>query len=409
MELSWVIRGVALEPRVPRGRLGDPQTLEQGRARALVEHRRADLLQSDPRDEVVRPFLVLGVLAVELQKGGRCAERFGARLDGTEHVALADGAPRGAADPNLPSALERDHADVLDRRLGAVAWTSRHAGLDLVGGVQPFPRLLHLDSQRDRVAEPVAAEVGSDAGLDRPHRLRVRESRGHAEVAPDRRQILLAHAEQVDPLATRDLDHRHLVLVGRVGDPAQLIGGHDAAVNPRHDREGAVPLDVGVDAIVDEPCVTLFKVAVFVDLGDQVCQRRLAGTAFAAGPASVRHVAHRRPAVLADRPCELLPRLSLARAQVRGFVPQAACGGGDDRGHGRPAGTAAGSGPRARHHLAWRGTPALAHGGYQLAFADAVAVADLGAVGQVLRPQRSGRRQPAKWVGHGLSRRDLGQ
>ena len=46
---------------------------------------------------------------------------------------------------------------------------------------------------------------------------------GVVEVGPDRGQILLLDAEQVDALAAGDLDGRDLELVGDVGDRAQLV------------------------------------------------------------------------------------------------------------------------------------------------------------------------------------------
>ena len=180
---GWGGRGVALEPRVGGCRLGDPQPLEQGRGADLTEHGGPDLLDPDPRDEVVGPLLVLGVLAVVLQEAGGDAQRLRARRHRAAGVALADVAAGGAADADLPGALDGDDADVLDRRLGAVAGTAGHRRLDLVRGVQALPRRLHLDPERDRVAEPEAAEVGADARLHGPHRLCVRVPGGHAEVA----------------------------------------------------------------------------------------------------------------------------------------------------------------------------------------------------------------------------------
>jgi hypothetical protein len=126
-----------------------------------------------------------------------------------------------------------------------------------VGCVQALHRLLQLDPEPDRVAEPGPAEVGLDARLDRSDRLRVRVPGGHVELLPDRRELLLADAEQVDSLAAGHLDHRDLVLVDDVGDPPQLIRARHAATHPRHDAEPPVVLDVGVDAVVDEPGVAL--------------------------------------------------------------------------------------------------------------------------------------------------------
>ena len=54
----------------------------------------------------------------------------------------------------------------------------------------------------------------------------------------------LRDAEQVEPLAAGDLDQRDLVLLGDVGDPAQLGRRGDAAVHARDDAERAVLLDV---------------------------------------------------------------------------------------------------------------------------------------------------------------------
>jgi hypothetical protein len=89
--------------------------------------------------------------------------------------------------------------------------------------VEALHPALELDPESDRVAEPVAAEVRADAGLDGAHRLGVGVTGGHPELLPDRRQLFLAHAEQVDALPTRDLHHRHLVALGHVCDPAQLL------------------------------------------------------------------------------------------------------------------------------------------------------------------------------------------
>ena len=152
-----------------------------------------------------------------------------------EQVALAHGRARGAADVELPAALDRDEPDVLDVGLGAVARAAGDRGLDLVRRVEAFHRALELDPDAHRVAEPEAAEVGADARLDRAHRLGVGVAGRHVELLPDRRELLLADAEQVDPLAAGDLDQRHLVAVGDVGDPAQLVGGGDAAADARDD------------------------------------------------------------------------------------------------------------------------------------------------------------------------------
>ena len=125
VELARVVRVVALQPGVGGRRLGDPQALAQRGAGLLAEDDLAHLLQPDARDEVVRALLVVGVLAVVLQERRRDPQRLGARLDGREDVGLAHVAARGAAGAHLPAALDGDAADVLDRRLGAVARAAR--------------------------------------------------------------------------------------------------------------------------------------------------------------------------------------------------------------------------------------------------------------------------------------------
>ncbi len=157
--------------------------------------------------------------------------------------------------------------------------------------MEALPLLLHLDPEPDRVADPEAAEVGADAGLHGADGLRVGVARGHAEVAPDVRELLLRDPEQVDPLAAGDLDHPDVVLVGYLGDPAELIRGDDATVDARDDRERAVVLDVRVDAVVDEACVALLPMPVRGHLRDEVGERRLAGAAVATGAAGCRDLA----------------------------------------------------------------------------------------------------------------------
>jgi hypothetical protein len=65
-------------------------------------------------------------------------------------------------------------------------------------------------------------------------------------------QVFLLDAEQVDALAAGDLDRRHLVLLGASAMARSSAGVGQAAPHARHDRVGAVLLDVGVGALVDE-------------------------------------------------------------------------------------------------------------------------------------------------------------
>jgi hypothetical protein len=69
------------------------------------------------------------------------------------------------------------------------------------------------------VAETETAEVAADTSPRRAEARAAGVPGRHAPVLPYRRQILLADAEPVDPLAPGHLDHRHHVLLRDVGDP----------------------------------------------------------------------------------------------------------------------------------------------------------------------------------------------
>ena len=106
---------------------------------------------------------------------------------------------------------------------------------------------------------------------------------GALRSAQTRGQVLLLDAQQVDALAAGDLDGRDRELVDHVGDGAQLARRRHAAPHARHDRVGAVLLDVGVDALVDE--ARLVVVGVFAGPGAEqiVVERRAALGAAARG------------------------------------------------------------------------------------------------------------------------------
>ena len=207
------------------------------------------------------------------------------RVDGAEQVAFAHAAAGGAADVDLPlAAFDRHRAEVLHVGLGAIARTAGRGELHLVRRLDALEAALDFLRQRDRIADAVAAEVGADAALAGAEGLRVGVAARHAEVFPHARQVFLLDAEQVDALAAGELDHRHVVLHRHLGDAHQLVGRRHAAVDARDDRERAVLLDVGVDAIVDEAGVAL----VVVLAGPQRLQQRrqadlAAGILLAAG------------------------------------------------------------------------------------------------------------------------------
>ena len=137
-----------------------------------------------------------------------------------------------------------------------------------------------------RILRAEAAPVGADAGLHRAQALGVGvagDEAGLAEIGPDRRQVFLLDAEHVDALAAGDLDRRDLELVDDVGDGAQFVGVGHAAPHARHDRIGAVLLDVGVDALVDEARLVVVGIFVRPVADEIVVERRPALGAAARG------------------------------------------------------------------------------------------------------------------------------
>src|SRR3954471_6269672 len=116
--------------------------------------------------------------------------------------------PAIAADVEIPALLRGDDADVLTLRLGAFARAARHGHLDLVRRAQAAVAVLDRDRHRYRVLHAVAAPGRADAGLHRAQCLAVGVARleaGVDELAPYRRQLLDAGAEEVDALCAGDL------------------------------------------------------------------------------------------------------------------------------------------------------------------------------------------------------------
>src|SRR3990167_77533 len=191
-------------------------------------------------------------LAVQLAKRAGVLQHFGGSLhlhQKVRHLGL-DAAVAG--DVHLPARVHTDHAHVLDACLGAVARAAGDGELDLVRCVHAPHRALQVLAHLGAVLRAHAAPFAAHAGLHRAQGLGVGVAGGHADVFPDADQVFFLHAQQVDALAAGDLDGGDLVLVGGVGDAAQLVGRGFATPHARDDGIGAVLLDVGVAAFVDE-------------------------------------------------------------------------------------------------------------------------------------------------------------
>ena len=103
----------------------------------------------------------------------------------------------------------------------------------------------------------------------------------HVKVAPDIGQLVFLQAQKVDALASCDLHHRHFVLLGDIGNPAEFGGRDDDDEYSWDDAERAVFLDVGVYAVVDEPRIAFVVVIGAPDNLEQGRQTDLALGVFA--------------------------------------------------------------------------------------------------------------------------------
>ena len=115
--------------------------------------------------------------------------------------------------------------------------------------------MLELDAEPGRILRAEPAPFAAHAGLHRSQALGIGlpgHHAGGAELRPDRRQVLFAHAKKIDALAAGHLDGRDLETVCDIGDRAQLGGRRQPAPHARHDGEATVLLNVGVHPLVDE-------------------------------------------------------------------------------------------------------------------------------------------------------------
>ena len=97
-----------------------------------------------------------------------------------------------------------------------------------------------------------AAPLATDAGFYRAQSFSISKARRHAKFLPDIAQILFLYAQQIYPLTASHLDSRDLIFVDHIGDASQLGGVCFTSPHARNHRIGAVLLDVGMGAFVDE-------------------------------------------------------------------------------------------------------------------------------------------------------------
>ena len=72
------------------------------------------------------------------------------------------------------------------------------------------------------------------------------------KIGPNRRKVFLLHTQKIDALTAGNLDRRDVEFIGNIGNRAQFARVGQAAPHARHHGIGAVFLDVGMHAFIDE-------------------------------------------------------------------------------------------------------------------------------------------------------------
>src|SRR5882672_29192 len=157
-----------------------------------------------------------------------------------------------AAHVQIPALLRGNDADVLALRLGAFTRAAGHRHLHLVRRADTAVAALDVDRHRDRVLHAVAAPGAADARFRGAQRFSVGVTgfeAGFDQLPPDERQLLDARAQEVDALSAGDLGVQ-AELFRHLAQHDQFFRRDLAARYARHDRVGAVLLQVGEEVVV---------------------------------------------------------------------------------------------------------------------------------------------------------------
>src|SRR3546814_13938301 len=84
-----------------------------------------------------------------------------------------------AAGRKMLPGVDGDDVEILERRLGAVAWAARHLNLELVRHPAAPGHPFDLDPEPGRILRAEAAPFGPDAGLHGAQRLAIGVPRHH--------------------------------------------------------------------------------------------------------------------------------------------------------------------------------------------------------------------------------------
>src|SRR6185369_17212690 len=312
---------VEFEPRIGLAFEAELQAPPQRLAAfAVVQDLLLHVVQTDSVHVMHRALQVPTLLAIQLQEGVAVLQHLGRGLELAEELRDLGLDAAIAGDVDFPARVDADDADVLDTRFGAIAWAARDRELDFVGRVHAPEGALEVLAHLSAVLRAEAAPLAAHARLHRAQRLGIGMARGHTEVFPDAGEVFLLHAQQVDALAARDLDGRHLVFVHHVGDTAQLTGGRFAAPHARDDRVRAVFLNVRVAALVDVAALRIVLRLLWPS-GDQVIVDGRAARGAAVGRAPFHEAERLRDAqqfVRPDRVAHFL--VAVVGAAAQGFL-----------------------------------------------------------------------------------------
>ena len=390
-----------------RRRLALREPREQGAALIeIVDDDFANGVEADAVGPFVDALAIARLLAIKLRQGGNHLDALILGRNLGEQLRALDMQPRRPGIDDLIARIDADHADILARRLGAIARTAAHRQLDLRRRPRAPEKLLQLDPEPGRILRAEPAPFRADAGLHRAQSLAIGVTRDHAglvEIAPYRRQVFLLDAQKVDALPARHLHGRDLELVRDIGNRAQLARRRHAAPHARHHGEGAVLLDIGVNALVDEARLRVVFVFAGPSREQIIVERRAAD--MAAVRARPFHEIHHRPHALQllsdDHPPHVVMaearagthRLDLRRLRI------IADGGGQNLLDQRRAGAARRGSLGMRPHVLHSKQLLLRNRLDDGPFADPVAAADLRAVrhgGDLVRPRAGGLLRLAK-------------
>ena len=240
------------------------------------------IIDADALDPGRGALQIAGFLAVELDEGGAIIHRLLLGRDLAQQVGGPDMDAAIAADMQFVATVDADHAEILDRRLRAVAGAARRRDLELVGHPRAPGHMLDLDAKAGGILGAETAPFGPHAGLHRAQRLAIGMARHHAgriEIGPDGGQVFFPDAEDIQALAAGHLDHRGVIFFDHVGDRAQFLGVGEPAPHARHDRVGAILLDVGVHPFVDETAALVVLIVARQRAEQIIIERRTAGGA----------------------------------------------------------------------------------------------------------------------------------